>query len=236
MSFLSDLELMELQIEALFTHDDLGRIVAVNEPDGGPAPRFFFGRSREGNRWRFRHDLPDETAKRLEALAAVEPVNHDLRALPAALDAMLDVLGTDRESGLDESGPAYRFPVVIPDPGIATLITRDNGHLLHRIAPYLEAIESGPDTYGPCAVVVDDGVAVAICHCARLTARAAEAGVETLPDYRGRGYAPAAVAAWAQAIRESGRIPLYSTSWDNLASQAVARKLGLVMYGSDLSV
>ncbi|HZS91689.1 MAG TPA: GNAT family N-acetyltransferase, partial [Chloroflexota bacterium] len=46
----------------------------------------------------------------------------------------------------------------------------------------------------------------------------------------------AVVAGWARAIRASGRIPLYSTSWDNHASQAVARKLGLVQYGTDLSL
>ncbi|MGH2617528.1 MAG: GNAT family N-acetyltransferase, partial [Thermomicrobiales bacterium] len=41
---------------------------------------------------------------------------------------------------------------------------------------------------------------------------------------------------WAQAVRQEGRIPLYSTSWENLASQAVARKLGLVLYGVDLDI
>jgi predicted GNAT family acetyltransferase len=85
------------------------------------------------------------------------------------------------------------------------------------------------------AVVADDA-AVSLCFSARLTERAAEAGVETLEGYRGRGYAPAVVLAWAQAIRASGRVPLYSTSWDNRASQAVARKLGLVQYGVDLSL
>ena len=74
------------------------------------------------------------------------------------------------------------------------------------------------------------------CYSARLTGRAAEAGVETLETHRGRGYAPAVVAAWAHAVRETGRIPFYSTSWDNLASQAVARKLGLVQYATDLSI
>ena len=48
-------------------------------------------------------------------------------------------------------------------------------------------------------------------------------------------HAAAVVAAWAAAVRASGRLPLYSTSWDNVASQGVARKLGLVLYGADLS-
>jgi len=68
----------------------------------------------------------------------------------------------------------------------------------------------------------------------RVTPVAYEVGVETAPEFRGRGYAAPVVAAWARVVREAGRIPLYSTSWENTASQAVARKLGLVQYGSDL--
>ena len=73
--------------------------------------------------------------------------------------------------------------------------------------------------------------AVSICGSARITSRAHEAGVETHPDFRGRGHAVKVVAAWARAVREDGRIPLYSTSWENEASRDVARKLGLVQYG-----
>jgi hypothetical protein len=43
-------------------------------------------------------------------------------------------------------------------------------------------------------------------------------------------------AAWAAAIRASGRTPLYGTSWTNTASLEVARKLGLVVFASDWSL
>jgi hypothetical protein len=37
-------------------------------------------------------------------------------------------------------------------------------------------------------------------------------------------------------VRELGRMPLYSTSWDNTASRALARSLGLVQYGATLQL
>ena len=44
------------------------------------------------------------------------------------------------------------------------------------------------------------------------------------------------VAGWARAVREAGVEPLYSTSWQNAASRAVARKLALVPFGSDVHI
>ncbi len=54
-----------------------------------------------------------------------------------------------------------------------------------------------------------DGRAVAICDSARRTAHVAEAGVDTPPEFRGRGYAALVTAAWAQAIRAAGITPVY---------------------------
>jgi predicted GNAT family acetyltransferase len=104
------------------------------------------------------------------------------------------------------------------------------------MAAHLEDIRRNFEARNPVWTVIEDGFAVSLCFSARLTKRAAAAGVKTLEGYRGHGYAPAAVAAWADAIRATGRIPLYDTSWENDASQAVARKLGLIQYSVLLSL
>ena len=60
--------------------------------------------------------------------------------------------------------------------------------------------------------------------------------METLPAYRRKGYAANAVAGWASAVRQMGAMPFYSTSWENIASQNVAARLGLRMIGADFSI
>jgi RimJ/RimL family protein N-acetyltransferase len=81
---------------------------------------------------------------------------------------------------------------------------------------------------GPWAMAVVDGRVVSICHTPRpMTERAAECGVWTHPDYRGRGYAAEVTAAWADVLRPSGRYLFYSTDAQNLSSQRVAARLQL---------
>src|SRR5437763_600105 len=106
----SDFQLLQLQVDALFTHDLHGRICYVNEPGGDRAPRFFFGRSREGNLWRCRDDLAEETVRALDELASTAPVHAKLHAELRNLAAFLAVLQPAGGSASIESGPAYRFP------------------------------------------------------------------------------------------------------------------------------
>jgi len=243
---MSDLQVLQLQVEALYTHDPRGRLRYVNEPGGARAPRFFLGRTREGHIWRCRDDVAEGTVRELERLAADEPVCDDLRAQPRNLHGFLAALreGSGSTSGTSgtssawrHAGPAYRFSDELP-PAAATVtrIARTDLHLLRRMDwdPNRTAREF--ERYEPLMAVIRDGVAVSLCHSARLIDQAAEAGVETLEAYRGRGYASAVAAGWAHGVRATDRIPLYSTAWDNLASQAVARRLGLVQYGTDLSL
>lgn len=112
-------------------------------------------------------------------------------------------------------------------------MTPDNASLL---SPYLEDWRADVSAGVPMTAALEGGRAVAVCCSVRVTPQAHEAGVETHPDFRRRGHAARAVSAWARAVREIDRMPLYSTSWDNAASRALAGKLGLIRYGGDLHI
>ena len=233
---LSDLELMELQVQALFTHDGNGLLRHINEPAGASAPRFFLGRTRDGDLWRFRHDLPEDIVGRLDDLCASEPIPSKLDEPPVHLESIRRILQAYGVIRREWAGPAYRFPKHLHRPTrICPIdivrITRANSELLKwGFSDWIPGLASSQ----PCMAGVEDGRAVSLCCSVRISPEAHEAGVETLPDYRRRGYAAHVVVSWAVAVRERGRIPLYSTSWDNAASRGVAARLGLIRYGVDL--
>lgn len=236
----SDWDLMQIHVSALYRHDDRNHLLAVNEPgpprpDDPLPPRLYLGRTRAGHVWRFRDDLPESLVAELETKLAAEPVAADLSQPPRCLEALQATLAGHGPLMGTWSGPAWCFPDEIPTfEREAILVTTTNDELVRLLSPVLAA-DDLPWRL-PCLALLDDGRLAAVCFSARNTPLAAEAGVDTLEEFRGRGYAPAVVAAWARAVRLEGRIPLYSTSWDNLASRSVARKLGLDLYGTDLSI
>jgi hypothetical protein len=133
----------------------------------------------------------------------------------------------------EERGPAYLIPESLGMSSDAVLVTKENGDILKNGFPWmLRHILAGSDI-GPVAAVVVEGNAVSIYYWARPTSSAAEAGVEMREAMRRRGYATKAVAGWAAATYERGPLPLYSTSWENLASLRVARELEMLFYGED---
>jgi hypothetical protein len=225
-------QLMERQVEALFTHDGAGRIVRQNEPDGPAAPMFFLGRTGAGNVWRVRDDVPADVAARLEEIAGREPVDATLPETPYCADEIIGVLGRAMSATSARGGPAFCFGDEIPPATGVVRIERSTTALYGEFAWLVAELEDRR----PCYAVIQDGAAVSMCLSSRRSARAAEAGVETLEAYRGNGYAIAVTAAWARSVRNEGLAPLYSTSWENHASRAVARRLGLIQYGTDWSV
>ncbi len=108
----TSLELMEIEVEALFTHDAEGRIVANNEPDGDPAPCLFLGRTGSGNLWRVRHDVPENVARRVKAIVAAKSVSDDLRTESNQLDALMAALRLDHKPKLATAGRTSGFPLI----------------------------------------------------------------------------------------------------------------------------
>ena len=231
-TLMDDHALMGLRVDTLFTYDARGRMVGTNEPDSRTAPRLFVGRTVGGHVVRFGETVPDDVVRELAEVVERQPAGEDLAVPPAmraALGAVLARHGQVKEEG---DGPAYRFPDSVAPPSDVVEVTDANLAVVHETHPWLYRDLS---TFGPCFVVLRDGMAASICFSSRIGALVLEAGLFTLPDHRGRGYAVAVTAAWGAAVRASGRKPLYSTAWENLASQGVARRVGLTMFGADAS-
>jgi GNAT acetyltransferase len=230
---LEALDLMRAHVEALFTHDVAGRMLRVNVPGGNDAPRFFIGRTAQGIERRFRHDVDDAMCLELERACAAEPASDKLMLSPHGSTPYENILGRAGPIRGIWAGPAYYFADELHTTPHATLITEANRDLLQlHLGEWLPDIATGQ----PLVACIVDGHAVSVCCSVRKTAVAHEAGVETAPEFRGRGYAAQAAAAWGNAVRRANRIPLYSTSWQNAASQALAARLELIRFGADLHI
>ena len=172
-------------------------------------------------------DIPRGIAQEIDGLANRESPVSDFRTAPEHAERYRTLLDGPIDSGL-----AFEFPITIACPMGTVRINQVE--LLARHFSGWEACEF-PGRM-PIVGIVEDGTAVSVCFCARRSDVAAEAGVETAVKHRGRGLGTKVVAAWASAIRDNGRTPLYSTSWSNEASLAVAQKLGLVPYACTWSI
>lgn len=211
--------------------DGRGRIGSSPEPNVPPAPLFALIRGVSSCAWAVRADVREEVAAEIERHARHERSIEDLQnpqAAPAYTDVYRALLG-----GQIVSGPAFTFPDRLAHSTDVALV--DKLELLERNFRGWVADEIA--WRAPIVAVMNDGYPVSVCFCAtRASENTVEAGLETAVAFRGRGFAPRVTAAWAAAIRASGRIPLYSTSWTNDASRAVACKLGLEQYAVDWTI
>jgi RimJ/RimL family protein N-acetyltransferase len=222
--------LIELQLDVLLARDTQGRLTTTRDPTPRPAPRLFLGRSGDGNVWALRQDLGAETSEVLRRHCAAEPrlITPRADSRPSCREPALRLLAPVES---EYRGPAYVLPEGLPADDRAREVAADERSLWCDAFPWLAAEF---DAVAPVAIAFAGGRPAAICHSPRgRTALAAEAGVETLAPFRGQGLATAAVACWARAVQQSGRIALYSTSWDNAASQAIARRLSARLYGEN---
>jgi hypothetical protein len=225
--------LLERQLEVLFARDPEGRLVATRDPTPQPSPRLFLSRSAEGNVWALRRDLDPGLAADLARICSAEPgiIEPSPEALPQCRERVLELLSPVAS---EHRGPCFVLPGDLPSDARAREIEPGERSDWPEVFPWLgheyEAV-------APVAIAFEGGAPVAICHSPRgKTADAAEAGVETREPFRRRGLGAAAVACWAQAIQRTGRLALYSTSWQNQASRRVARRLSGRLYGENWHV
>ena len=128
---------------------------------------------------------------------------------------------------------------------------RPEGYEVRRITadaiPDLEALSPETSwlvkTWGDTAGLAASGMAWGAWSNGRLVALACtfflgnsieEIGVATEPEHRGRGLSVACAGALCQDIRARGRLPSWTTSPDNIASQRVAAKLGFTHQRDDV--
>ena len=251
-------DLLDLHIAVLFTQDGHGGLIATNdpEPDQVIAPRLYLGRSDSGGVVRFRRGMQESTCAALRDLAAPDLTSNDCNREPVNRAAIVDLLAAEQPIHNIYFGPAFSFPDALnhespwtpiprplrhsggsgnpnPSPPEVVEISPSNAHLL---SPEVAWLADELNVRAPVMAMVVDGASASVCFSARSSPAAAEAGVETLPEHRGRRYAGAVTAAWAAAVRQQGRIPLYSTSWSNHASRRVAARLGLIQYATDFHI
>ena len=202
-------------------------------PPPTPAPRVYLGVTAGGIVRGYRHDVPAALRVAIDEFCEEASSASSREDVLLALRAVLDSHDPDGEAWDISSGPAFVFPETImvsdarhPHRARAGRPAASRLPLHRHLAPGALALLRGRHRRSR-------GV-----HLLQRSPdeRVAEAGVDTAEEFRGRGYAALVTAAWANAIRAADITPVYSTSDDNLASQAVARKMGLREFCWDVQV
>lgn len=172
-------------------------------PNPDAPSRFLVARHDDSCSLFYRHDLPGAMREQLAALTPEQAFDDD------------ELVGRllDPESPSED---VSRFTAYVFPDGLTAASYPD-------VVRLPEPNDIGAPVFG----CLNGAQVVCGCSSSRENDGSAEAWVWTEPDYRGRGYAGRATMAWAHDLQRRGKTPFYSHTWDNLASQSVARKLGL---------
>jgi GNAT superfamily N-acetyltransferase len=227
--------LLDQHANVLFRMDKHGRLVGLNEPGDDPPPRMFLARGETTHRIWFGADVGDVTIEACRAIARELPSWDGPQPAASLYEPVRAAIAQEAPIVDETNGPAYRFGerVDIQTETGARVIDAASAQLLESNFPYTRSVLA---LRSPVVGVVVDGSVVSACYCARKRPNACEAGVDTIEPYRGRGFAALVVSAWRDAVEREGCEPLYSTTWDNLASRAIAAKLRLIAYAETMSL
>jgi hypothetical protein len=213
---------LTLECKGVVEGDRLVRIPCA-EPDD--IPRVFIAQYDGGCASYVRHDVPVRIYERLVALPPEEAMRDH--------EAVKRLLAEDVPCDEVSRGKSYLFP--------DTLSHRDYPDAV-RLGPESRAVlEDFAQVLGkfversPVFAVLAGGRVASMCVSSRENAVAAEAWVETRPEFRRRGFAGQVTAAWGHELVRRGKIPFYSHRVENTASESVARSLGLGQWKTEVA-
>jgi len=84
--------------------------------------------------------------------------------------------------------------------------------------------------------IFESGIPVSTTYTMANSASAWQYAVWTRKEYRRRGYGKAVVSAAVEETLKCGKLPLYSTSWENIASRTLAESLGFQFYCENYAI
>lgn len=241
-----DLRLLGIDLASCLVISSPGRFERENDPDRSIGPRFAFFGCRHGNVFAVRRDVDDLLARDILALAADEPPWSNPAARPSRLTRIVDLLSKKAPVGAIAPGLIYRLPHQTPFEHPARIVRGDtptgvafSGRIADRgFPPSLLAMgfTGVGDLWPPWCAALDGEQIAALAFAARLGDEGAEIGIVTAPEFRHRGFAAAATAAWSRLSALAHRALFYSTQTTNRSSRRVAARLGLRQIGSSLRV
>lgn len=222
-----DLELLQIEITVLWEVDDQGRLRGPDE--------LVLAAATNGITAAVAHSVPGDLAAALLDTVGRATLPPATAQPPAAIQECRALLAQAAPGRLVLSGgPSYLLspPIRYERPAVVLRSDSPDAASVRGARPdnwepdeWEELVTGG--TGAPWAMIIDHGRVATICHTPRRSAIGAEAGTWTDPEYRGRGYAAAATAAWADLLAGSCPYLFYSTSTDNHSSQRVAERLRL---------
>ena len=212
--------LLQIQLELeCITFDHNGDLMRLPCPDPEDVPRVHITQHAQGISILFRQDVPPSTRQAINALPQ-DTAFHSSQTIQNILER--DAPVRDMWNGASYVVAQRIAPDAFPD------VTREDRALrsLFRNAAQIEETM----VYA----VMRNGHAVSACESARENKNAGEAWVRTEPAYQHNGYAAQTVCAWAYDLQQKNKIPFYSHKRENIASEKLARALGLTLWAANV--
>lgn len=221
-----DLDLLRLELDAIWGVDEHGRLRGAHHLVIAAAPGQTMAAVAE--------HVSDELMSRLIEVVDNAGPRDDPAIVPAAVERCCELLQDSFGAVTVAGGPSYAVVPPLSATTEAALVRSDTPEWAGAAGIRPQSWQAGEWSElisgragAPWAMVIADEQVASICHTPARSDIGAEAGTWTDPGFRGRGYAAAATAAWADLAARRWEHLYYSTDAANPSSRRVAARLGL---------